>query len=101
MDGALERAIRELDQLLPVAKNARGAARDAVLTTLETLDGGLIEAALELADSGLRVEAEAEAHGQLSAFRERMSREAYQRSVAAAVARHIREHYGLPTLTFT
>lgn len=100
MDGALERTIRELDQLLPVAKNARGAARDAVLTALEALDRALIEAAREIADPGLRSEAEAEAHAQLNAFRDRMSREAYERSVAAAIERYIREHFGLPGLTF-
>lgn len=100
IDGVLERTIRELDQLLPVAKNARGAGRDAVMSMLETLDRGLIEAALDIADSRVRSEAEAEAHTQLSAFRERMSREAYERSVAAAVERHLREHFGLPGLRF-
>lgn len=100
IDAVLERVARELDQLQPQAKAARGTARDALLTRLSDLDGELLAAAVTAADPEWRVQAEANAREELAAFRERMAPDAYQRACAAAVERHVREHFGLPTLTF-
>jgi hypothetical protein len=99
-DDVLERIVRELDQLMPAARNARGPARDALLSALERLDRLLIDAAVGASDVAVRAAADAEARAQLSAFRERMASDAYERSVTAAVERHIRDHFALPTLAF-
>jgi hypothetical protein len=95
----LERIARELDAMLPEAKGARGAARDAILARLASLDRALITAARDAADPRLSAAAEEEARAQLSSFRERMTAEAYAHASAAAQERHLREHFGLPTLT--
>ena len=100
VEPALERVARELDQLLPQARAARGAARDALLTLLAALDRDLIDAAMAACDAGLRAVAEQEAAVALLAFRDRMLPDAYQHAYRSAVERHVREHFGLPTLTF-
>lgn len=100
IESTLERIARELDRLVPQAGGARGAARDAILSELATLDRALVTAALEAADPRIRAEADVEAKAQLAAFRERMTPDAYQRACVAAVERHVREHFALPTLTF-
>jgi hypothetical protein len=101
LDHELERIVRELDTVLPQARTARGAARDALLTVLARLDEEMLRAALGVADEHLQQRAADEARSELSPFRARMTPEAHQRALAAAIARHVREHFGLPTLTFS
>ena len=100
LEPTLERLVRELDQTLPQARSARGAARDALLSTLTQLDRELVDAALAAAEPSVRASAAAEARTELAAFRERMSADAYQHATTAATERAVREHFGLPTLTF-
>ena len=101
LEPTLEALARALDQLLPQAKGARGGARDAVLSTLAQLDRDLMAAALQAAERSLHESATAEARTQLAPFRERMTAEAYQQALASATERAVREHFALPTLTFT
>lgn len=100
IDSALERVARELDQILPESRSARGAARDALLTQLASLDRDLIDAALLAAGAALRAAAEQESLAELAGFRERMAPDAYSQACRTAVERHVRGHFGLPTLTF-
>jgi phage terminase Nu1 subunit (DNA packaging protein) len=101
IDATLERVTRRLDQLLPQAKTARGAARVGLIDELAALDRDLIGAAAAVADPALLSTAEAAARAELASFRLRMVTEAYDRAVRAAVERHLREHFALPTLTFS
>ena len=96
----LERVVRELDRLQPQARAARGHAREALLTELSALDGELIAAALRTLDDQMRRDALLEATAELAPFRERMTPEAYERACTAALERHVRARYHLPTLTF-
>ena len=100
LEPVLERVSRELDQLLPGARSARGQAREALLSAIAKLDRELVDAAVDASDAALRTNAETDAKAQLSAFRERMTPDAYERALVAAVERHVREHYGLPSLAF-
>lgn len=100
LDATLERAVRDLDQLQPQAKASRGATREALLDRLSALDRELIDVALNAVDERLRAEAIEDARTQLAPFRERMTTDAYERASAAAVARHVRAYFGLPTITF-
>ncbi len=100
LDEVLERVARELDHMLPNAKSARGQAREALLTSLADLDRVLIDAAMSAVAADVRAQADGDAKGQLAAFRERMTPEAYERACLAAVERHVREHYRLPSLSF-
>jgi hypothetical protein len=101
MDSALEHVTRRLDQLLPHARGARGGAREQLLQELVTLDRELMAAASEVADPALRATAESTARMELESFRQRMASDAYERAVVVAVDRHLRQHFGLPTLTFS
>jgi hypothetical protein len=96
----LDHVCRELDLVQPVAKRARGAAREAALSQLAALDQKLLTAVMESADEAVRTGAQAEARQALAPFRDRMTPDAYQRACAAAVERHIRLHFGLPTIAF-
>ena len=101
IDDTLERVARELDQMLGQARAARGGARDALLNQLATLEREVTTAAIDAVDTHVRSQALANAQEQLQPFRERMTPEAYDRACTAAVERHIRDHFGLPTITFS
>lgn len=101
IDAVLERVARELDQLLPQAKSARGAARDVLLSRLADLDRQLVAAAVDAADPQWRTQADEDARAELAAFRDRMAPDAYQRACVAALERNVRDHFGLPTLTLS
>ena len=94
----LNSVVRELDQMLAAAKQARGAARAAMVDHLASLDRQLLDAAragLPPADSrSLKAQAEAD----LAPFRDRMPTEAWTRAIDAAFDRLVREHAGLPSL---
>jgi hypothetical protein len=94
----LNGVVRELDQMLSAAKQARGAARAAMVDRLASLDRQLLDAAragLRPADSeSLKAQAEAD----LAPFRDRMPTEAWTRAIDAAFDRLVREHAGLPSL---
>ena len=94
----LNGVVRELDQMQSAAKQARGAARAAMVDRLASLDRQLLDAAraaLRPADSqSLKAQAEAD----LAPFRDRMPSEAWTRAIDAAFDRLVREHAGLPSL---
>ena len=100
LDAELDRVARELDLLQPRARNARGQAREDILSTLAALDATLVGVAMHTMDSEARAHAEAEARAELAPFRDRMSPADYERACLAAVERHIRQRLGLPMLTF-
>jgi hypothetical protein len=94
----LNSVVRDLDQMLSAAKQARGAARAAIVDRLARLDRQLLDAAragLPPADAqSLKAQAEAD----LAPFRDRMPTEAWTRAMEAAFDRLVREHAGLPSL---
>jgi hypothetical protein len=96
----LERVARELDGLQSQARAARGHAREALLEHLVLLDRELLRAAMGALDDQARQDAMADAIAQLAPFRERMTSEAYEKACLAAMERHVRERFNLPTLTF-
>jgi len=96
----LERVARELDALQPDARRARGEGREALIAQLRALDQTLMTAVMESIGDELRAEADAEAKASLGPFRDRMAPEAFSRARVAAMERHIRDHFGLPTVAF-
>ena len=94
----LNEVVRELDQMLAGARQARGAARHSLLDRLGSLDRSLLDAAragLTAEDvSRLRRQAEQD----LDPFRDRMPRDAWGRAIDASIDRLVREHAGLPAL---
>jgi hypothetical protein len=97
---ALAHAARELDLLLPDARRARGAARDAILDRLRALDAATLDAVLAATDAAAGEEAAREARAALEPFRDRMPPDAFQRALAAAVRQHIRDRWSLPRIAF-
>ena len=96
----LERVARRLDALQPEFKSARGDARERLLEQLAVLDRELGAKAVDSLDEASRRAMEIDAREALAPFRDRMPAEAYQRACAAALDRHVRLHYGLPTIAF-
>ena len=100
LDDVLDRFVRELDTARAGAKGLRGEARSAFLARLEAMDAELIASARTSADDVLIRQLEAEADAELAPFRDRMVRDAFERSRQAAVDRLIRERRRLPVIRF-
>ena len=97
-DELLDRVNSELDVARASARGLRGEARHALVHRLADLDAELIEAVREGMEDSLRRVVEREADEELSAFRDRLAPEAYNAAREAAIARLVRERFGLPTL---
>jgi hypothetical protein len=100
LDAALARASLEIDSYRERARTVRGAAREALVTRLETLDRELVA----LVRRGLTTEDLArlseEASATLVPFRDRMPTDAYRAAATDALDRLIREHAGLPQIRY-
>lgn len=78
-------------------RHARGDARNVLMDRVAEIDRSIGEAARRAVDVSI-AEVEAEAARELAGFRARLSADAWQRSLDAAVDRLLRERFGLPTL---
>jgi hypothetical protein len=78
----------------------RGDARARLNARLRELDRTMLDAVRNEADPALLHTLRLEAEGQLAPFRERMTRETYDRAIDAGVERLLREREQLPTVTF-
>jgi hypothetical protein len=100
-DALIDRAARELDAARAEARGVRGTARQALLDRLTALDAELVAEARRSLGPATIAELEREAGEELSSFRARMAPDAYQRVMAAAVDRLVRQRLKLPTIAFT
>jgi hypothetical protein len=100
MDAALAAAVIELDSRRAAARQARGAARAALIARLDSLDDELLShARARLSSEQLRRLSD-EAGEALAPFRERMPRQAYEAARETALTRLLREHTGLPVIRY-
>jgi hypothetical protein len=90
--------VREIDVSRASAKGLRGDARARFLQRLRELDVALLSAAREHVQFAVLQSLDVEAEAELAPFRERMPREAYERSRAAAAERLLRERLKLPVI---
>ncbi|MEI6668018.1 MAG: hypothetical protein WCP29_07670 [Acidobacteriota bacterium] len=97
-DAALDQLVRQLDALHPSARNAKGAARDALIAELAALDARLIGTLRAASDEATTAAIAREAEIELEPFRTRMTAEAYQSAHQRCVDRILREHLALPVL---
>jgi len=100
LDPVLEEIVREMDAARASAKAMRGETRRALLDRLRALDRTLLDAAYAQCDEETRQTLGAEADAELTPFRDRLTREAYEQSRRAAVDRLVRERGRLPLITF-
>ena len=94
----LESVVRELDAGRSAAAQSRGAAREALLARLRSLDGELLECARQELEPARRAELSASAAADIAPFAARMPADARERATAAAFDRLLRDAVGLPTL---
>ena len=99
-DALIDRVARELDVARASAGGVRGDARQALLGRLSALDAELLKAVREAVDDGELAALARAADKELTAFRERMAADAYERAHQAALTRLIRERFNLPTISF-
>lgn len=79
-------------------RNARGVARDALVSQLAPLEQQLMAAARAAVPAEELPALVREAEDDLAAFRGRLSGEAWRHAVDVTVDRLLRDRHGLPTL---
>ena len=96
----VETLIAQLDDLASAAREARGAARSALVDRLDALDREMMDAATAGLDAPALAAFTAEAEQELAPFGSRMPAEARAQARDAAVQRLVRESLGLPTIRY-
>lgn len=97
LPAALTPILDEMVALREALRLARGPARQALAVKAGAVDAAIGQAARDAA--GVVVaEVDREARHDLAAFRDRLPRETWERSVRAGADRLLRERYGLPVL---
>jgi hypothetical protein len=99
-DPLIDRAAVELDASRSAAHGLRGAARQALIERLESLDGELLQRARLLLDEAARAALVNQADEELAPFRGRMDAEAFAQARDRAIDRLVRERYALPVVAY-
>jgi hypothetical protein len=99
-DALIDRAAAELDAARGTSGGLRGAARQALLDRLTTLDAELVQKARAALDEAARASLAREAESELAGFRSGMTPDAFARALEAAIDRLVRERARLPTIAF-
>ena len=99
-DAALAAVTKEASSFRDMAGPIRGEIRERVAARLVELDRMMLDAARAQMDRAALESMRAQAAEELSAFRDRMPEEAYQRAIESAVDRLIRIREQLPTVSF-
>ncbi len=99
-DALIDRVSAELEIARASAGGVRGDARQALLARLAALDEELLAGARESLSADDLAALTREAESELRSFRDRMTADAFARACGGAIARLIRERFGLPTMTF-
>jgi hypothetical protein len=100
LDASIDATVRELDAARAGSRALRGDARQHFLARLQTLDASLLDAARAHCDAATLQQLGAEADAELAPFRDRMPRDAYDRSRRACIDRLVRERSRLPVVRF-
>ena len=100
LDPVLDAIVRELDTARAAAKVLRGAARSAFGERLRALDETLLAAARAEYDDAAMQRLADEADAELTPFRDRMPRDAYDQSRRACIDRLIRDRSRLPVISY-
>jgi len=95
---AADRLVDRLGALVESARRTRGGGRADVEAQLSALDAELVAAARAAVPAGLLADLGTQAERELALFRDRLSGDAWRRSVEVTVDRLLRDRLGLPTL---
>jgi hypothetical protein len=96
----VSRSIAELSDVREAARFARGDARKALAARLPPVEAALVAAGREAIDANVLERLRADAETDLVAYRTRLSPGIWRQSVDRALEQLVRDHLGLPTLTF-
>jgi hypothetical protein len=97
-DPLIDELSRMLDAARAQAGGLRGGARQATLERLAAVDVALMAHAIATLSDGARATIEREALDELSAFREGMAPDAFERARLAAIEHLVRTKLGLPVV---
>jgi hypothetical protein len=95
---ALDPLLQELVDLRAAAKGARGPVREDLETRLKPLDDRIARHLQEFVPADALQAARRDAEQELSAYKARLSGDAWPRAVDANADRLLRDRYGLPAL---
>jgi hypothetical protein len=98
-EAIVDDAVRRLDELATRAERARGAARAAIVASLDELDASLLAAAERGVPPEQLTDLRAQAERDLAPFRERMPADSYRATCRAAFLQLLRTRAQLPTLS--
>jgi hypothetical protein len=96
-DALIDRAAAELEVARTRTGGVRGEARQELVARLAALDADLLEAAWASLDEPSRLEIARAADEELSAFRAGMTPDAFADALQRAIARLVRQRFGLPS----
>ena len=99
-DPLIDRAATELDAARTAARGVRGAARQALIDRLESLDREFQQQARARLDDATRTALAGEADDELAPFRGRMGPEAFAHARERAIDRLVRERCRLPVVAY-
>jgi hypothetical protein len=99
-DATLVRAVRALESLAHAAEHPRREERQTIVDALAEVYRELIHGIHDSLPERDRLRLADEALRELEPFRQRMAPAAYQQSLRAAIARSIREEYGVPEIAW-
>ena len=100
LDAIADALVRELDAARATARALRGEGRQRLLDRLRAMDRELLDAARMHTDVSTIDSLETEAAAELAPFRGRLSPDAYERSLRAAIDRLVREQRRLPVIAY-
>ena len=93
-------AVRELEGINSLARQARGEARARIVEELARIDRRVIEASTAVIDEATAASLRREADAELAPFGSRLAPDARARAAAAAFERLVRETLGIPVIAY-
>ena len=100
LDALIDRVSQELDGVKAAGRRLKGERRQITLDRLHALDTELVVLGRLALTESERAALAAQADNELSAFRGRMSAEAFERAREAAIDRLVRDRFSIPTVSF-
>ena len=97
---AVGQAINELSVIRDAARTTRGEARRALTARLPPIDTALLGAGRDLLSAEVLDRLRRAAEADLAPYRLRLAADIWRRSVDRALDQLVRDHLGLPTLSF-
>lgn len=100
LDTVIDAAVRDLEALTGIARQARGDARAGIIDDLTRIDRRVIEGASGTVGNDAAAALRREAEEELAAFGSRLAPDVRSRAIEAAFERLVRDELGLPVIAY-